>query len=483
MPPPAANDTASPPANALHRLSDDDLSSILCACTARTLCTLQEVSTALRAAASAEPVWRRLLARECGLPLAEPLPCEARQLYRHFLSPPASLPALGFLTDGGLDNTISFANAGHDEGNAHARLVEQLHIAPPRDATAAPLPRPAVIQLDQGASFWVRKAFEPTDWEVYCSEEKMTNIVLAAAMLPPSAVHVDVEQERRAFLIDHLDFAARQVWGLDDGGTMDLRALHTETLEQALLSTWMLDDGVEILLFDVHPDHREEHEERLRSMVQEIQSPTRNQLTVLSLPVVTNTGERRLLLLDAKVAPTAKELSRCNAEELLAAVMPPASLVVATSVIIRRAMSCSCPVQSGVVFGSRKPLTCGDLWGETAAVFKDVTTLEQVLELQCAATAAVERRGNGCFVEIPRKPSWELEDVFPILWFRFDEIPMGSFGSTEMGSLQCNLRQRRSLRYLMVLLIDSENRMQAMGDDHSDTNIDIEFCGVHGWHV
>ena len=32
----------------------------------------------------------------------------------------------------------------------------------------------------------------------------------------------------------------------------------------------------------------------------------------------------------------------------------------------------------------------------------------------------------------------------------------------------------------MVKLVAPDNRMEAMGDDHEEPNIDIEYCGAYG---
>ena len=50
----------------------------------------------------------------------------------------------------------------------------------------------------------------------------------------------------------------------------------------------------------------------------------------------------------------------------------------------------------------------------------------------------------------------------------------------ELGAWTLTLAQPRSLRYLGVRIVAPENRMAAMGDDHEQPNIDLEFCGGRG---
>lgn len=91
------------------------------------------------------------------------------------------------------------------------------------------------------------------------------------------------------------------------------------------------------------------------------------------------------------------------------------------------------------------------------------------------------RTDEGCFVELPTTPS-EQDGPFPICWFRFNRIPQDCV-NLPPGEMMCSLRQPRCLRYLIVKLVDAEDRMGLMGDPHLETNIDLEFCGVTGWHL
>ena len=50
----------------------------------------------------------------------------------------------------------------------------------------------------------------------------------------------------------------------------------------------------------------------------------------------------------------------------------------------------------------------------------------------------------------------------------------------EAGKWSYELAQPRSTRFLLVRVVTAEDRMEAMGDEHEHTNIDLEYCGAHG---
>ena len=92
---------------------------------------------------------------------------------------------------------------------------------------------------------------------------------------------------------------------------------------------------------------------------------------------------------------------------------------------------------------------------------------------------------GGSYIEFPRREAEAEGDgdgVFPICWFRFDSVDQ-SATLQPTGELRVKLHQPRSLRYLLMLLITPEDRMEAMDDDHPDPNIDLEYCGLSGWHA
>ena len=80
------------------------------------------------------------------------------------------------------------------------------------------------------------------------------------------------------------------------------------------------------------------------------------------------------------------------------------------------------------------------------------------------------------------------------LWFRFDVVndeaeateqeqqqPGATARVALPGEFRFALAQPRALRYLVLKLISSEDRMVAMQDDHASPNIDLEYCGLDGW--
>ena len=291
----------------LEALSDDGLASVLCACSARTLCALCATSADLHKAATAAAVWTVLLERDYDLRLAAPDAGRALEVYRSFVERRASdLPANGYLTDGGIDETtMEWPDDEDDEGavlspaSMALQLAAQLHILPPSSTSRGEpsgLPKPSLTQLRHGSSFWVRNAFVPSDWEFYCSDERMRNVTLAAAMQPPrradEASARAAEMERRTYLIERLSFVARHIWAASAALGFGLSSCNTDTLEQALASAWGLPQGVAFLLHDIPPSQRAEHEQRLRNLVREIESADKRSLPVLALPCWRRAGRR-----------------------------------------------------------------------------------------------------------------------------------------------------------------------------------------------
>ena len=67
---------------------------------------------------------------------------------------------------------------------------------------------------------------------------------------------------------------------------------------------------------------------------------------------------------------------------------------------------------------------------------------------------------------------------FPMLWFRFASA--AELSSPERGECKYELRCPRSTQCLIVKLVAPEDRMEAMGDDHDQPNVDVEYIGAHG---
>eukprot|EP00908_Phaeocystis_cordata_P019163 Transcript_30663.p1 GENE.Transcript_30663~~Transcript_30663.p1 ORF type:complete len:600 (+),score=210.35 Transcript_30663:47-1801(+) len=176
---------------------------------------------------------------------------------------------------------------------------------------------------------------------------------------------------------------------------------------------------------------------------------------------------------------------------------PPGALAVASHVVVRRGVMCSCPVQCGVLLGSLQPLAPADLYGPSMRRWDDLTHHDQLppetwtrhgppqpVRLPGVTVAECARRGAP--TAAAAEAAADEGGPFPILWFRFDAIDDSREGSEQLnprGEFRYELAQPRALRYLLCKLISPEDRMEAMQDDHAQPNIDLEFCGMDGWTV
>jgi hypothetical protein len=134
---------------------------------------------------------------------------------------------------------------------------------------------------------------------------------------------------------------------------------------------------------------------------------------------------------------------------------PPAALASVSVLRIRRAISCSCPLLSGVIFGSRDAVCADELYAPSVRRFEGIdddepfrvdgsrllerTALPRVLHRHRLAEATV--------VEFERDES-KKGGLFPIAWFRFDAV--GATAATSAGELCCALKQRRALRVIIL---------------------------------
>jgi len=184
---------------------------------------------------------------------------------------------------------------------------------------------------------------------------------------------------------------------------------------------------------------------------------------------------------------------------------PRGALAVVTSITIRRAITCSCPLMVGCLIGSRKQISAADLYDPDGVVraFDDALTPEHVRLLvndsarrlppiahvhRLASHVALIEFGAARPEARPERAGAAAEDggadgPYPLAWFSF--APLGSASlaySTERGELKCTLRAPRAMRSVVLMLISAEDRMFFMHDEHADPNIDLEFCGLSG-HV
>ena len=98
----------------------------------------------------------------------------------------------------------------------------------------------------------------------------------------------------------------------------------------------------------------------------------------------------------------------------------------------------------------------------------------------------VHRCDEAVVAELERDDDTYAEGCpFPIVWFRFADAAelerrRAGTGERELGEWKYELRCPRSTTCLILKVVAPEDRMEAMGDDHDQPNIDVAFCGAHG---
>lgn len=196
---------------------------------------------------------------------------------------------------------------------------------------------------------------------------------------------------------------------------------------------------------------------------------------------------------------------------------PDGALAIVSRLSCRRGLACSCPARCGFVLGSRQPLTPSTLYSAR------MRALEEVLELADLPTSSRERAERGArarllpivrrviqteeaiVAELEREDNEDggAEDSggaevgggpfggpFPICFWQFTMSAEEAQARREAepayretGGFVLELEQPRATAFLLIKIGAPENRMQVMGDDHEQPNIDFEFCGGHGWVV
>ena len=170
---------------------------------------------------------------------------------------------------------------------------------------------------------------------------------------------------------------------------------------------------------------------------------------------------------------------------------------VVTQLVVRRPLSCSCPAQTGFVLGGRAAaLRPSALYAPRMRALDDVLSLSQlpVSRRDAAANASllpvvkcVHRSEEVLVAELERDEEAYGDGPFPMLFFSFTLSVADARAKAqeqpawrETGVFEYALRQPRSTRWLMIKVVCSEDRMHAMGDDHDEPNIDLEYCGARG---
>ena len=496
-------ETEAPQPVRLDGLPADLICSIFCVCgTMSALAACAATCALFRGLVAASDAWKVLLWRNFDVSLDfEPVldkSLDARDLLATFRRvAPQRLVLRGFLCDGGIDS-------------------EEVDEPPGMMITSTDPSEPA-LQLrtlpHMRASFWAANAFVDSDWRVYCSQSGERNISLVAAVAksPDAKAESALERERvrRAYMIERLHFVAETLWAWTVNGFGGLGSCSTETLEHAMLSAWALPQGRVLLLHGIPASQRNRHVEMLASLVQGIAQRTPKQLEVWA-----GAWKGRRLMVDGEAVgflrtealalcdPPQTSLG-CTADGVfdrlggaaegegatMHLIAPPATLAVASHVVVRRGVMCSCPVQCGALLGSTAPLPPSHLYGAAARLWDDATSVDLLPPEVGAGVAA--RLPGVTVVECARRGESGAGGLFPIAWFCFD--PIDDSAEAEGGE-QANpeqahpgfrfaLAQPRALRYLVLKLISPEDRMVAMQDDHASPNIDLEYCGIDGWRL
>ena len=156
--------------------------------------------------------------------------------------------------------------------------------------------------------------------------------------------------------------------------------------------------------------------------------------------------------------------------------------------IYRANYGCSCPVKTLMIFASMKekiglnnPMVtlfdnCKEAYDLKKILKKNKKKLPELYETSSVELCSMAKE----FVVSEADVDYAVfsagdrkEDVIPLLWV--------SFKTADVRVLDiCLKKMRLSGRYVLLKLIDCENLMSLVGDDHVETNIDIGYCGLKG---
>ncbi len=183
--------------------------------------------------------------------------------------------------------------------------------------------------------------------------------------------------------------------------------------------------------------------------------------------------------------------------------------------IVSRDASLTCPVQFGVVIGSlleARSVPGADFAASPLAVaFRGVTSLAQVLTMPLSVRKVFRTAGGpagSVVVEFEPPEAGSVDAVFPIAWFGFDRRALDEAqgvvrlvdlleGERASGSgsdqaaedvlgadnIAVHLDSLHAARTVGIMLIAPDNRMEELGDNHPDANIDMVYFGFDGWEV
>lgn len=359
-------------------LSVDALERMLCACTAKSVCDLAKTCRSVRTASQSELVWGTFLQRDFDIPkgillrhrgltvdLLDTLtkldlphfkPAEHRflaRLYSRIINEqPRLLQAHGFFTDAGMDDLDDM----------------------PTDCGEAAVETIALSNNHQ--MYWVANAFDGKQWSIYCSGSGVRNGTIGAVLLsteeclptPGSEL-----EEARAYILERLSPLSVDLWSIQPTGFGGLNALATRELHVGLRQVWTAVQLRGRLLDGIPKCSHAEHMTRLARIVG-IPLPSPSPSMLLHRLRIGN----RSILVDQGNCSTTIETHVASVASvgatLLGPSQPPSAVI--SRVVIHRAISCSCPLQSGVIFGSRRPLRAADLCTHAMHVFDDVIDME-----------------------------------------------------------------------------------------------------------
>jgi hypothetical protein len=256
-------------------------------------------------------LWAEVLARECGLELADRNGARARGVLRQLREhEPAALHFVGVLTDGGLDSPYT---PGSD---------------PPESD-------PAVLS-ERNLQYWVKSMFVPVPWLLYCSASGRTDILCAASLAGFHDEGAEAqEQSRRDYMLERLAVIAGEEWNMAIDGFGGLSSASPEVLDEAFFAATEIDIG--LLLHGITiASERSAHLLRIRRLRAQIESKWRSRRVGASpLRTLRHNGRTAVF-----------------SEEAASSALPDSTCAVLSRLTVRRPVSCSCPASHGVIFGA-----------------------------------------------------------------------------------------------------------------------------------
>ncbi|KAG8468842.1 hypothetical protein KFE25_007360 [Diacronema lutheri] len=441
--------------------------------------------SALAQLGRAGSLWREMLARAAGLELTDGA-CARDALEQMHTREPACLRFVGLMTDGGVDS--------------------------PYDTREGDLPD----MSERESQYWVTSLFEPTPWLLYCSASGRHDITCAAFLDGyHDAVLEAAEQARRAYMLERLAVIVRDEWHMTIDGFGGLASASPDVLDEAFFAATEIDMG--LLLHGISGTiERGAHLLKIRRLRAQIEFRWRSRARPGCVRLKQAELDGRSLTYDAHALARSQTAG--------------AQVAIARRLTVRRPTSCSCPASHGIIYAARERM-------EPAEVLTDETLLGAKAQLLLSAAgewvggpACVEgvgrilrrtRFAEGEIIEVEAPPTGP-RGLSPIALFRFFPLttlqqrharggagqgdaedaaagggdddgdgggagglawPAGSGQPSsflETGLMVAQLVKPRCVRFLVVKLLRAEDRMALCEDDHAETNIDMDFVGLHG---